>query len=140
MTDEIKAKHQLVIDMVKAGKPKSEIEDATGYGRLYINRILCDAKLSTRRYIENHAEEIIKLHEEGNTVQQIAKEVKFSECCVRKFLASKGLYEPKRQTKVEDEEEILLKNAVMAEQRPLSTQCEYKGKKYTDITMMYAGG
>lgn len=78
MTNEIKAKHQLVIDMFKRGCSRKEIEDTTGYEYQYISTILSKNKLTPRRYVRDYGDKIRELHSQGKNLSQIAKEVGFS--------------------------------------------------------------
>ena len=141
MTDEIKAKHQLVIDMFSEGRKKEEIEKATGYRRPYINRILMNAGLSTKRCINDFSDTVRRMHKEGKAVREIANEIGFTECNIRVWLTKNGLYEPKYKHRIKDnDEDPKMENAVMAKKKPMVIPYEYKGKKYMDITAMYAGG
>ena len=141
MTDEIKEKHQLVIDMFKRGCSRADIEEVTGYQQQYISTILSNANLVTKRYVRDHADTIRSMHDEGHTVKEIAKAIDFSESNVREWMKQQGLYTQKDyRKKPEKTWEEELKNLTFAKERPLEVPYEHKGIKYMDRFQMLAGG
>lgn len=143
MTNEIKAKHQLVIDMFKRGCSRKEIEDATGYEYQYISKILSKNKLTPRRYVRDYGKKIRELHSQGKNLSQIAKEVGFSRDNVKIWMMKNGLYEQKIFYKTKEQKEQEIEEAIStlrAVERPKIKKYEYKGKKYLDVTGIYTGG